>query len=237
MTARPRLPHLLIRSLLGLVLAVEATGTVLAATRVAVPVVAASAPAAMRPATGADQPDFTRTAQLARSMGIPAPSPAVASAGEAAVSREAAVPRVPAPAARPRPVAPAYRGVNHLWIPSLGVNRAISFFSCSRSTPPSNALYRWGCAGTNNVYLFAHAYSVFQPLHDAYVAGRLRTGMVVYYADARGHVTRYRVTTWRVVTPDNVDWAIASQPRPSMTLQTCLGSRSQYRLLVRLVAG
>ena len=33
-------------------------------------------------------------------------------------------------------------------------------------------VYRWGCAGTNNVYLMGHAWGV-SPLHDAYVCGRL----------------------------------------------------------------
>jgi sortase (surface protein transpeptidase) len=46
----------------------------------------------------------------------------------------------------------------------------------------------------------------------------------------------YRVTAWQVVKPTEVSWAIASQPVPSMTLQTCLGANSAYRLNVRLVA-
>jgi sortase (surface protein transpeptidase) len=44
------------------------------------------------------------------------------------------------------------------------------------------------------------------------------------------------VTEIRVVTPDQVDWAIAAQSIPSMTLQTCVGANSDHRLLVRLVA-
>jgi hypothetical protein len=39
-----------------------------------------------------------------------------------------------------------------------------------------------------------------------------------------------------VVDPyEGTAWAIASQPIPSMTLQTCIGKKSQYRLNVRLV--
>ena len=68
----------------------------------------------------------------------------------------------------------SYKGRNHVWIPALGINRSVSFFSCSSSAYPGNRVYRWGCAGTNNVYLFGHAHSVFKPLHDAYVRGRLR---------------------------------------------------------------
>lgn len=131
----------------------------------------------------------------------------------------------------------AYHGRNHVWIPTLGINRSISSFACSRSRPPDNYLYRWGCAGTNNVYLLGHAYSVFKPLHDAYVGGRLKMGMKVYYADGNGRVRTYAVTWWKVTPPTtSASWAWAAQSRPSMTLQTCLGAHSEYRLMVRLVA-
>jgi hypothetical protein len=129
-----------------------------------------------------------------------------------------------------------YAGRNHVWIPSLGINRSVSSFACTRSQPPDNYIYRWGCAGRNNVYLLGHAYSVFKPLHDAYVSGRLRKGMKVVYADALGHVHSYAVIWWRVVAPTTAaSWAWAPQSRPSMTLQTCVGANSRYRLMVRLV--
>ena len=130
---------------------------------------------------------------------------------------------------------PSYHGRNHVWIPSLGVSRSISFFSCSSNAYPGNRVYRWGCAGTDNVYLFGHAGSVFAPLHDAYVSGRLRKGMALYYANGDGVVHRYAVRWWKVTTPDKGAWAYASQSTPSLTLQTCVGARSQFRLIVRLV--
>jgi len=127
-------------------------------------------------------------------------------------------------------------GRNHVWIPSLGINRAVSWFSCDRKRPPDNYVYRWGCAGSNNVYLLGHAYSVFKPLHDAYVRGRLRKGLKAYYADARGRVHTFRVRWWKVTAPTTAaSWAWAAQRRPSMTLQTCVGRNSAYRLMVRLV--
>lgn len=132
--------------------------------------------------------------------------------------------------------AATYSGTNHVWMPSLGVSRGVSAFPCSRSEPPANRIYRWGCAGKNNVYLFGHAWGVMKPLHDAYVSGRLKLGMKVVYADGNGRVRTYRVTEIRVVSPTQVDWAIAAQSRPSMTLQTCVGANSEKRLLVRLVA-
>jgi hypothetical protein len=133
-------------------------------------------------------------------------------------------------------VAHAFSGKNHFWIPSLGISREVYAFPCSRKRAPDNLIYRWGCAGTNNVYILGHAYGVMKPLHDAYVSGRLRVGMLAIYADGNGFIRSYRVTAWQVVSPTESRWAIASQPVPSMTLQTCVGARSQWRLDVRLVA-
>jgi len=135
----------------------------------------------------------------------------------------------------PRAAASSYRGRNHIWIPGLGVNRSVTFFSCTSKAYPGNRVYRWGCAGSNNIYLFGHARSVFEPLHDAYVSGRLRRGMALYYAGDDGKVHTYTIRWWKVTTPDKGAWAFASQSRPSLTLQTCVGAGSQYRLVVRLV--
>ncbi len=126
-------------------------------------------------------------------------------------------------------------GRNKVWMPALGIRKSISFFSCSSNAYPGNRVYRWGCAGRNNVYLFGHAYSVFKPLHDAYVRGRLKKGMKLYYADSHGKVSTYKVIWWRVTRPDKGGFAYAGQSRPSLTLQTCVGARSQFRLIVRLV--
>jgi hypothetical protein len=138
----------------------------------------------------------------------------------------------------PKPVlASSYRGRNHVWIPSLGINRSVSAFPCSRSRPPDNLLYRWGCSGRNNVYLMGHAHSVFKPLHDAYAEGRLKKGMQVVYADSSGRVRTYSVIWWKVVRPTTeAAWAWAGQSTPSMTLQTCVGPNGDLRLMVRLVA-
>ena len=130
---------------------------------------------------------------------------------------------------------PTYSGPHRFWIPSLGMNYRVHLYECSRNRPPDNFMYRWGCAGTNNVYILGHAYSVMQPLHDLYVAGRLKRGMVAVYADGQGRVHWFKVTEWRVVDPVESAWAIADQPVPSMTLQTCVGKDGRYRLNVRLV--
>lgn len=150
------------------------------------------------------------------------------------------------PAPRPRTVstvegdgggadAATFSGRNRVWIPALGIRRSVSGFACSSSAYPGDRVYRWGCAGRNNVYLFGHAHSVFKPLHDAYVRGNLRKGMKVHYANSAGSVSTYKVVWWKVTTPDKGAFAYAAQSRPSMTLQTCVGAKSQYRLIVRLV--
>jgi hypothetical protein len=129
----------------------------------------------------------------------------------------------------------AYSGRNHVWIPALGMSRSVSSFACSRSREPDNYVYRWGCAGANNVYLLGHAWGVMKPLHDAYTSGRLKVGMKVWYADGNGRVRTYAVRWWKVVKPTTAaSWAWAAQSTPSMTLQTCVGAQSQNRLMVRL---
>ena len=130
----------------------------------------------------------------------------------------------------------ALKGRNHFWFPAVGINRSVNSFPCSRSRAPDNLVYRWGCAGRNNVYLMGHAHSVFSPLHNAYVSGRLKVGMKAYYADNGGKVHTYKVRWWKLTKPTtSASWAWASQSVPSMTLQTCVGSNSEYRLMVRLV--
>ncbi|HEU0243538.1 MAG TPA: sortase [Candidatus Limnocylindrales bacterium] len=130
----------------------------------------------------------------------------------------------------------SHKGRNHFWFPSLGINRAVYSYPCSRSREPDNLVYRWGCAGANNVYLLGHAWGVFKPLHDAYVGGRLHAGMKAYYADNGGRTHTYVVKWWKLTKPTtSASWAWASQSVPSMTLQTCVGSNSQYRVMVRLV--
>jgi hypothetical protein len=163
----------------------------------------------------------------------PEAKPAAAKPAAAKPKVHAAEPKAPAPKAAA--TRPTYSGTNRFWIPSLGMSDPVHWFSCTRSRDPDNYIYRWGCAGANNVYILGHAYGVMKPLHDLYVRGGLRKGMVAIYADGNGRVHWYRVVSWQVVDPTQVTWAIASQPVPSMTLQTCVGKDSQYRLNVRLV--
>jgi hypothetical protein len=203
---------------------------------------ATSAAPAAPLATPADGPDRAAAA-LARISTTTASRPLVASAPAGWTGRpKAAVPE-PKPTAVAKGTAAAgatagkagaMRGRNHVWIPALGISKSVSGYSCSSGYYPGNRVYRWGCAGGNNVYLFGHAHSVFKPLHDAYVRGRLSKGMKVYYAGGDGKISTYAVRWWRLTTPENGSWAFAGQSRPSLTLQTCVGARSQYRLIVRL---
>ncbi len=58
--------------------------------------------------------------------------------------------------------------------------------------------------------------------------------MELHHADNDGRVTTYAVTWWKLTTPDKGEFAYAAQSAPSLTLQTCVGAKSQYRLIVRL---
>jgi hypothetical protein len=103
---------------------------------------------------------------------------------------------------------PSYRGKNHFWFPSLGINQSVYSFPCSRSKAPGNVVYRWGCAGSNNVYLMAHDFGKFYPLYKAYKNGRLRKGMLAVYAGPNGRTHFYRLSFYKVVAPDgDVGWA------------------------------
>ncbi len=163
-------------------------------------------------------------------VGIPDGPPARLTPAPAAAAAAADPPVRPVAVKKPR----AYAGSNHVWSAALGLDRSVAWFSCSRSRPPGLAVYRWGCAGRNNVYLFAHAGGPFRRLHDLYVRGGLRRGLTVTYADGDGRVHRYAVAWWRVILPTDGDFAFAAQSRPSMTLQTCVGPNDRYRLVVRL---
>jgi hypothetical protein len=167
----------------------------------------------------------------------PAPGAGLAADAMGWPARSPAASKVTAPP--PKPALPAwvrkYHGANHVWMPTLGVTNRVYAFPCSRSRDPDNLVYRWGCAGTNNVYLLGHAYGVFRALNHAYYNGRLKVGMPVVYADGHGRLHLYRVTTWRIVRAVDAHWAIAAQRVPSMSLQTCIGSSGTLRLVVRLV--
>lgn len=130
-----------------------------------------------------------------------------------------------------------YRGTNHMWFPALGINHSVTWYACSASYALSySAVYRWGCAGTNNVYLMAHAGGVFGPLYTAYYAGRLKVGMLVVYADGASHIHYFKLQWWRTTPPSgDVGWAYAAQSVSSLTLQTCVGPDSSLRLIVRFV--
>jgi hypothetical protein len=247
---RPRPRRLLLPIILAGVLAAEITGLAIARSMVpSTPAPSASGTASPGALTPAGRfPDAVADDAVAaarRDVADQSRDPlsvfaAIAHARPAPDGGPGVVPLSPVRSARTAgaaaPSTTSYRGRNHVWIPSLRINRSVSFFPCSRSRKPDNYVYSWGCAGRNNVYLMGHAYSVFKPLHDAYVGGRLRKGMWVVYADGAGRVHTYSVIWWRLVAPTGAaSWAWAAQSRPSMTLQTCVGSRSQYRLMVRLV--
>jgi hypothetical protein len=243
MVPSPRARRLLPPSLLALVLAIGtvagAVGRDAVTPTVDIPAgVAATVPAPTGAVLAEDSRDVPADREPVTAV-VPPVAPAVL---------------VGAPDQRPRPKLPAarpavevkgarvststssgtYRGRNHVWMPAIGIDRSVSGYACSNQSYPGNRVYRWGCAGANNVYLFGHAHSVFKPLHDAYVRGTLKKGQELFYADSGGTVHRYTVAWWKVTTPTKGTWAYASQSSPSLTLQTCLGKQSQYRLIVRL---
>jgi hypothetical protein len=239
-SGRPRTRRLLIPALLAAILAAEVTGMAIARSLEAAAEPAVAPAADQAPAIDAPTENATtggpglvvRTRPTTPGLRLQ-PSHTVAPLPQAIAVK-------PKPRSKPAtassPTSASFQGRNHVWIPALRISQTIQSFPCSRSRPPDAGVYRWGCAGRNNVYLMSHAWSTFKPLHDAYVAGRMKKGMKVWYADGSGTVHAYRVSWWRLTAPTTAaSWAWASLSRPGMTLQTCVGANSQYRLMVRLV--
>ena len=145
-----------------------------------------------------------------------------------------ASPPSPARTAEP-PKAVAFGGRNRFAIPTIGVNSPIGTTSWGELIP--DGIWRWPCAGANNVYLLGHAWGVFAPVHDGYHSGLLRPGLIALYADGAGVVHRYRLL-WVQDLPvaewgKGATWAATAGP--AITLQTCDGAASDYRIMVRFV--
>lgn len=166
---------------------------------------------------------------------IPSPSPSTAPTVSMAVTQSPTpVASQPAPQRAPakKPVA-ATR--NRFSIPALHINGTIGNTSCGGLIP--NGIWRWPCAGANNLYLLGHAYGVFAPVHNGYHAGSLKPGLAAIYTDGAGVAHRYRllwvqdvpVATWG----KGSSWAATSGP--VITLQTCDGAADAYRIIVRFV--
>ena len=178
--------------------------------------------------------DWRAKREAQRAVDAAAAAAAKAAAKAAAVAKAKADPTSkPGSGSRSKPSKPSFRGRNHFWFPSLGINQGVYWFPCSRSEGPGNVVYRWGCAGSNNVYLMAHDFGKFYPLYRAYRNGRLHKGMLAVYAGPNGHTHYYRLSYYKVVAPaGDVGWAYASQSRSALTLQTCV-SGGKLRLVVR----
>jgi hypothetical protein len=149
----------------------------------------------------------------------------------------------PSPTPTPKP-APSYTGTSHFWYPALDISRPWKWYGCEYGGSASGLgyydVYRWGCAGANNTYLMGHASGSFYNLWRGYHTGKLKTGQSVYFADAKGKVTQWRVLWIKHVTTTYLNntagsWATNASSTPIMTLQTCDGSYNQYRIMVRLV--
>jgi hypothetical protein len=181
-------------------------------------------------------------ALLALAVALPAPGAPRAAAGAAG---EAGGEIPPATLIRPSGLdgaasVPAYLNrVGTFRFPAIGVFRTIYRWGCRGGTLP-NLVVRWDCAGSRNTYLLGHAWGVFAPLQDARRDGRLHIGQVAFLTDAAGTMRRYELAWHRIVPSTYVwrghpgdEWAWNATSRRAITLQTCWGTRSAYRLIVR----
>jgi Sortase domain len=122
-----------------------------------------------------------------------------------------------------------------------GLVKSVYDWGCRGGTVP-NLVLRWDCAGKNNMYLLGHASSVFNPVLDAWRDGRLKGGKLAYWKRSGGVTQTYKVAWVRLVPKSYIwngltgdKWAWNATTRKTITLQTCWGTASAYRLIVRLV--
>jgi hypothetical protein len=167
----------------------------------------------------------------------PAPKPAATPKPTAAATPK------PAPTAEPKPTPESYTGTSRFWYPALGINAGWKWYGCEYGGSSSGlgaGVYRWGCGPSSNIYLMSHAWSTFEAIRRGYHSGRLKVGQPVWYADKQGKVSEWQVKWIKRVDVDYFnatagEWALNSSATPIMTLQTCDGAQSQYRIIVRLV--
>jgi hypothetical protein len=135
--------------------------------------------------------------------------------------------------------APDLVRVGRLRIRDIGLDVAVYRWGCRATDLPNRAL-RWGCSGTNNQFIAGHAYGVFRPYYRAFGNHRLKRGMVAVFTDARGRTKRYRLAWVRKVRSSYIwngrtgdQWAWNPTAEPVITLQTCWGAKSNYRIVTR----
>ncbi len=144
------------------------------------------------------------------------------------------------PAAKVAKPAPVLAGTNHFWFPALGISNKVHEFNCAGPDTIPSGIWHFGCNGPRNIYLMAHGWSDFKAVRVAYHNGALSKGMTAYYAGPDGTVQRYKVAWVRHVPVDEFNasyWEWAINDVPAVTLQTCDGAHSEYRIIVRLVPG
>jgi hypothetical protein len=214
-----------------------------------IPAVSATVPAPVVQAVPALAAPAAPSAPLV--VGPERPTDLIVGAAQAAavrpqvVAKPKTVSAAPRPhAAAPKPKAPSkpravsYHGTYHLWIPSLGLSHQIYDWGCNGGLIPNRVEY-WGCVPKSNLYLLGHAWGVFKPVHDGYHSGALHVGLTAWYADKAGVTHRYRISWIRHVANKDYaswsQWAMAATSTKVITLQTCDGATSAYRILVRLV--
>lgn len=168
-------------------------------------------------------------------------APVVAAPVAAVAAMPPASPVTATPTAGVPVLASSLRRLGTLRISGIGLTARVYDWGCGSAVVPNLAL-RWGCRTSNNQFLVGHAYGVFRPYYLAYARHLLRPGLIAVFTDAAGHATRYRLEWTRLVTSTYVwngltggQWAWGDTSRAALTLQTCWGSTSRYRIITRFV--
>jgi hypothetical protein len=136
----------------------------------------------------------------------------------------------PAPQAPPAPAPTVAVPANTLVIPRLGVRQHVSDYTdCTGAAGvPHWDVWRWTCAGTNNVYVMAHNPGIFTPILG------LQVGDIIQYGDPAGVVHTYKVVSTTIVSYTDTS-PMNALSVPSITLQTCWNFDGTQDFIVRAV--
>ena len=133
----------------------------------------------------------------------------------------------------------SYHGTYHLWIPALSLSRDINDWGCNGGLIPNHVEY-WGCVPRSNLVPARPRLGRLRQDPRRLSLGALHVGLTAWYADKAENVHKYRISWIRHVRNGGLrvtgaKLAMAATSGQVITLQTCDGATSAYRILVRLV--
>ena len=135
---------------------------------------------------------------------------------------------------RPTPSS-GHQGRNHVWMPALGIDRSVASYACSNALVPRQPRVPLGLRRQQQRLPLRPRRQRLQAAPRRVCPRPPAQGHEALLCRWRGHGPHVQGRRGgRSRRPTKGTWAYQSLARPSLTLQTCVGAASQYRLIVRL---